>query len=66
MANEQLRREIRKKYKTDMEMAEKMGWTKQKLSKTILGQRYPKVSDINAMSNALEISVEKVISFFIQ
>lgn len=66
MVSNQIREEIRKRYKTDAEFAKKLGWTRQKLSKTIRGERSPKISDINAMSKGLEVSVETVISFFVQ
>ena len=66
MQSMELRDAIRSKYKTDTEFAAHLGWPKQKLSKTILGQRSPKISDVNQMSRALGISVERVISFFEQ
>lgn len=64
MVNEKLRNEIKKRYKTESEFAESMGWTRQKLSKTIRGERSPKIADVNALSRAMGISVGEVISFF--
>ena len=64
MINEKFRSAIREKYKNESEFARKIGWTKQKLSKTILGKRSPKISEINTLSKAMGISVEELISFF--
>lgn len=64
MVNERFRSEIRKNFGNESEFARKIGWTRQKLSKTILGKRSPKISEINTLSKAMGISVEKVISFF--
>ena len=64
MVDSRLRTVIRKKYRTDNEFAKAMGWTKQKVSKTLKGQRSPKISDLNAMSEALELPIGEVVSFF--
>ena len=66
MINARLREEIKRKYTSESKMAAVMGWSRQKLSKTILGERNPKIADINVMSKALGISVGEVISFFTQ
>lgn len=64
MENVSLRQRISEQYKSESDLAREMGWTKQKLSKTILGKRSPKISDINALSKALGIPIAEVISFF--
>ena len=66
MVNERLRQAIRERFRYEGELAAKMGWTKQKLSKTIRGERNPRISDVNALSRALEEPVETIISFFDQ
>ncbi len=66
MANELLRQKIRENYKSESDFARKIGWSRQKLSKTILGNRSPKISDINALSRALNTPVAEIVSFFAQ
>ena len=64
MVNEKFRAEIRQRYKSESELAKALGWTRQKMSKTILGQRNPKIADINALSREMAMPVSEVIKFF--
>lgn len=66
MENTALRMAIGQRYNKESDLARDLGWTRQKLSKTILGQRNPKISDINALSKALGLPVGEIISFFVQ
>lgn len=64
MAYERFRKEIKARYKSEGELARALGWTRQKMSKTVLGQRSPKISDINALSKEMAVPVSEVIKFF--
>ena len=64
MVNQALRDAIAQRYHTESELARALGWTKQKLSKTVIGTRNPKISDLNALSKALDLPVGEVINFF--
>jgi len=64
MTNEKFRSEIRKKFKHESEFAREIGWTRQKLHKAVHGRYSPKISEINMLSRALGISVERFISLF--
>lgn len=66
MVNERLRAAIREQYGSEIKLAERLGWTRQKMSKTVRGERNPRISDINALSREMRISVGEVISFFEQ
>lgn len=66
MVNERLRTAIRERYASESQLAERLGWTRQKMSKTVRGERNPRISDINALSREMRISVGEVISFFDQ
>lgn len=66
MVNERLRAAIREQYGSESQLAERLGWTRQKMSKTVRGERNPRISDINALSREMRISVGEVISFFEQ
>lgn len=66
MANQALRMAIAQKYHSESECARTLGWSKQKLSKTIIGTRHPKISDLSALSEALNMPVGEVIDFFMR
>lgn len=55
---------IIEKYGSQQKFAEELGWTKQKLSKTILKQREINVDEINEIAEHLAISIEDVVNFF--
>ena len=64
MVNERFREEIKARFKSEGELARALGWSRQKMSKTVLGQRSPKISDINALSREMNLPVSEVINFF--
>lgn len=66
MVNERLRAAIKERYGSESQLAEKLGWTRQKMSKTVRGERNPRISDINSLSREMMIPVSEVISFFDQ
>ena len=53
------------RYKTQSYFAEHIGWTKQKLSKILLGRQEPTVTDLNDMAKGLDCSAEKLIHIFL-
>lgn len=66
VVNEQLRAAIAEKFPSESAFGRAMGWPRQMVSKTIHGQRSPKLSDVNLMSVVLGRSVGEIISFFNQ
>ena len=66
MANENLSKQIRSKFKTDAAFGLAIGWTPQKVSKLINGAYTPKVGEAAMISRVLEVSLEELASFFTQ
>lgn len=58
------REAIRRSYRFESEFARQIGWSRQKLSKTILGQRKPKLEEVRKISNLLGISADAALAFF--
>lgn len=46
--------------------ADKLGWSRQKVSYIMNGKRVPRLSDIQEMASAMNMDVCKVASFFLQ
>lgn len=66
MINNKVKGEVYAKFKNIAELAKELGWSRQKLSLIVNGKREPNLSDIQAMSNALNIDAEKLASFFLE
>ena len=54
------------RYKDIATLAEKIGWSRQKLSMFVNGYREPDLSDIQTMANAMEMDVAELTLFFLQ
>lgn len=54
------------RYKDIATLADKLGWSRQKLSMFVNGYREPSLSDIQAMAEALEMEVEELTLFFLK
>lgn len=59
------REAISRTYRFESEFARRIGWSRQKLSKTILGQRKPKLDEVRKISDLLGISVDAALAFFV-
>ena len=57
--------EVYAKYKDIAELAETLGWSRQKLSPIVNGKKEPNLSDIQAMAKALDMDVTLLASFFL-
>ena len=54
------------RYKDIAELAEVLGWSRQKLSPIVNGKREPNLSDIQAMAKVMEMEVAQLASFFLE
>ena len=54
------------RYESIAELAETLGWSRQKLSPIVNGKQEPTLSDIQAMAQAMEMDVTLLTSFFLQ
>lgn len=54
------------RYKDIAELAETLGWSRQKLSPIVNGKKEPTLSDIQAMAKAMEMDVAQLASFFLE
>lgn len=61
----ELKNQILQKYKSESEMARSMKWPRQKLNKITNGVKVPDVGEISELSQALNISISRVASFFL-
>ena len=66
MINNKVKGEVYAKFKNIAELAKVLGWSRQKLSLIVNGNREPNLSDIQAMANVLNIDAEKLASFFLE
>ena len=57
---------IHRKYGNESQMADAMGWAKQRLNKITNGEKAPSLSDIEAMSNALDEPVMTLVEIFLR
>lgn len=62
----ELRSLIYGKYDSEAEMASRIGWSRQRLSKITSGLKEPDVSEINVIAQALGISLEEVAQIFLR
>ena len=53
------------KYKSISELADKIGWTRQKTTNIINGNTEPSLEDTDKLSKALGMSFEKTARFFL-
>lgn len=54
------------RYKDIATLAEKLGWSRQKLSMFVNGYREPNLSDIQVMAEAMEMDVAELALFFLE
>lgn len=64
MENSAFRDAIKSKYPSEASFAIDIGWTPQKLSKTICGKYIPKISEAVKISKRLQISLSEFANFF--
>lgn len=62
----ELRSLIYGSYNSEAEMADMMGWTRQRLSKITNGKKEPNLAEINEISQALNKSVEEIAQIFLR
>ena len=58
------REAIKKACHSESEFARQLGWTRQKMSKTVLGQRQPKPEEIRKIGILLRITADEALAFF--
>ena len=54
------------RYKDIAELANVLGWSRQKLSLIVNGKKEPNLSDIQAMAKAMCMDADKLASFFLE
>ena len=54
------------RYKDIAELANTLGWSRQKLSPIVNGKKEPSLSDVQEMAKALEMEVTLLTSFFLE
>ena len=54
------------RYKDIATLAEKIGWSRQKLSMFVNGNREPNLSDIQVIAGAMEMDVAELTLFFLE
>ena len=54
------------RYKDIADLAETLGWSRQKLSPIVNGKREPSLGDIQEMAKAMEMDVTLLASFFLE
>lgn len=64
--NQQLNEMIQKGYKSQAEMARKIGWSRQKMNKITTGRQKPDITDLNLLANALGCEVIVLLNIFLQ
>lgn len=54
------------KYNNQSELSRHLGWSKQRLSRIVTGQKMPDVEELNELSAALDEPVENMIHIFLR
>ena len=54
------------RYKDIADLANTLGWSRQKLSPIVQGKKEPSLSDVQEMAKALEMEVTQLTSFFLE
>lgn len=54
------------RYKDIADLANTLGWSRQKLSPIVNGKKEPSLSDVQEMAEALEMDVTLLTSFFLE
>lgn len=54
------------RYKDIADLANTLGWSRQKLSPIVNGKKEPSLSDVQEMAKALEMDVTLLTSFFLE
>lgn len=62
----ELRGIIYGKFDSEAQLADSLGWNRQKLSKITNGQKEPDLTEINELATALKITVEEVAQIFLR
>lgn len=56
---------IYNKYRNQSDMAEKMGWSRQRLNKIINGKKVPDLMEVDCLATALGVDLMTVAQFFL-
>lgn len=62
----ELRSLIYRHYDSEADMAKRIGWPRQRLSKITNGTKEPDVTELSAIAGALETSIEEVAQIFLR
>ena len=54
------------RYKDIADLANALGWSRQKLSPIVNGKKEPSLSDVQEMAKAMEMDVTQLTSFFLE
>ena len=54
------------RYKDIADLANTLGWSRQKLSPIVNGKKEPSLSDVQAMAKAMDMDVAQLTSFFLE
>lgn len=57
---------IHRKYDNESQMAESMGWPKQKLNKITNGDKAPSLEEIEAIASAVEEPIMTIVNIFLR
>jgi DNA-binding phage protein len=57
---------IHSKFRSESEMARKIGWSRQRLYKITNGTKEPNLDEVRKLAGALEMPVIEVAQFFLQ
>ena len=65
-ARREIKSMIYRKFDTEKECAERLGWPKQKLNKIVNGKQEPSVSEAVAIAAVMEEPVGRVVDIFLK
>lgn len=57
---------ILERYKSESALAQELGWPRQRLNKITTGVRKPTIEEVNCLSIALGVSVERLLQIFLK
>lgn len=66
MQSYELKGLIYSKYDNQSALSERLGWTRQRLSRIVTGQKMPDVEELNELSVALDVPVDNLIHIFLR
>lgn len=62
--SQNFREKIAKRYGSDSELAKRMGWSRQRLSKVLQGKQELTLEDANELSAAMDMSIQEIANEF--